>query len=257
MPATNITFNNFDLQDVHWKTRRIIHKNLPERTIDLETIAREDGFKIVNLYHERKIIEIEGMLITNTNSTMRTLLDSMKTLLRSKSKNLDIDYGGNTIRYEATVQDIDVPDDFYHITVCPYRITFICQPFGKATTSVTSSYNNVTNSTYTNSINITGSAEPRPVIQFTVDSETSLTKIQFQNKPVGMVTNSISVSQAFTAGHVLTIDCGERTVKLDGTNSDFTGIFPAFYPSTNSITITFTSTAHQVDTLITYYPSYL
>ena len=255
--ADSITYDNFSLQDTHWKTKNIRYKNLPERSIDLETIAREDGFKIVNVGHDRKIIEVEGMLVTNTNSTMRTLLDSMKSSLRTKEKNLDIAYGGSTIRYEATVQDIEIPDDFYHITACPYRIIFVCQPFGKSTTPVSSSYNNVTGSTYTNSINVTGSAEPRPVIQFTVDSETSLTKIQFQNKPVDAVTNSITVSQSFNAGNVLIIDCGERTVKLNGNNSDFTGVFPTFYPSTNSITITFTSTAHQVDTLITYYPSYL
>jgi len=255
--AYNVTFNSYLLQDTNWKTKIIHYKNLPERTIDLENIARSDGFKIVNIYHTQKTIEIEGMLVCSTNAALRTKIDEMKKFLKPKSKNLDIAYGGSTIRYVATVREIEMPDDFYHISSCPYRITFVCQPFGKATASVSSSYNNVTASTYTNSIVMTGSANPSPTLQFTVDSETTLTKIQFQNQTADGTTNSISVSQSFNAGNVLIIDCDAKTVKIGSTNSDFSGVFPEFQPSTNSITLTFTSTAHQVDTLVSYYPTYL
>lgn len=254
--STSITYNNFLLQDTNWKTRILRHKSWPEKSIDLEMRPRDDGFIIVKTYLNQKRIEVEGMLVCSTNADLRVKLDNMKKALRPKEKNLDVDYGGNTIRYTASVEEINISDDHYHITALPYRILFLADPVGKSTTTNSESYDSVTGSPYNNSIVITGSGNPKPVIKFTVDSETDLTKIHFKNLNVDNVSNSISVSQSFNATNILIIDCEEKTVQVNDVNVDFEGIFPVFTPNTNSITVTFTSTNHTVDIFISYYPSY-
>ena len=257
MPAIDIKFNNFDLQDTNFKTRMIRHKNLPEKNIDLEPIARGDSFHIVNVYYPRKEIRIEGMLVCSSVADLRTKVDDLKKFLRPKEQNLDIDYGGSTLRYTATVSSLDIPDDFYHISACPYRITFLCKPFGKEITTNSRNFDNITNSTYTNSISITSSVDPSPLIRITVDAATALNKIKFVNQLLDGITNSITVSQSFVTNSILTIDCDEKTVKIGNTNSDFLGVFPEFNPSTNSFTLIVTSSAHSVDLHVEYYPTYL
>ncbi len=256
MSATSISYNSFSLQDSNWKTRILRHKSWPEKSIDLEMRPRDDGFIIVKTYLNQKRIEVEGMLVCSTNADLRTKLDNMKKALRPKEKNLDIDYGGSTIRYTASVEEIVISDDYYHITALPYRILFLADPVGKSTTTNSENYDNVTGSSYSNSIIITGSGNSKPTIKFTVDSEVDLTKIHFKNLNFDNVSNSISVSQSFNAADVLVIDCEEKTVQVNDADVDFEGVFPVFTPNTNSFTLTLNSTSHQIDLAIVYYPSY-
>lgn len=255
MAATNITYNSFDLQDANWKTRLIRHKQMPDKVLDLQPIARDDSYILVNTYYPRKEITIEGTLVCTTNADLRTKLDNMKTALRTNEQNLDIDYGGSVIRYTATVSALDVPDDYYHITLLPFSVTFMCEPFGKATTTNSLTASNVTAATYTNTINVTGSADPKPTIKVTIDAETSMTKVKFENTTTS---ESITVSQSLSAADVIEIDCENKSVEVNSTEVDFLGQFPAFNPDTNSFTITTTDGgAFQYDLYIEYYPSYL
>lgn len=256
MSATSISYNNFSFQTSKWKTRTILHKSWPEKSIDLEMRPRDDGFVIVKTYLNQKRIEIEGMLVCDSNADLRTELDNAKKALRPKEKNLDIDYGGNTIRYKASVEEITVPEDFYHITSLPYKILFLADPLGKALTTNSQDYTGITTSPYTNSISVSGSDTPKPIIKFTVNSGNTLSKIAFKNLNIDNVSNSISVSQSFSATNVLEINCDEKTVQVDSSNVDFEGIFPVFTPATNSFTLTITSVSHNIDLKIVYYPTF-
>lgn len=234
---TNITFNSFDLQDGNYHTKKITHRKFPERIILTEPKTRRDGFSIVDKYFEKKIIILEGTITGGSEAGLRTLIDNMKKEIRGTDKNLDIDYGGSTIRYEATVQKLEVPEDYYHLTFIPFTIEFLCHPLGKATSTTNHSDNDITSSPHNSSLTITGSESPLPVITLTVDAETSMTVIKFKNT----TTNSeITITRAFAATEVLEIDCENLTVKVDGTEVDFTGVFPEFDPGSNNYTITIT-----------------
>ncbi len=262
--AKNITYNSFSLQDSYFRTKDIIYRNMPSKVIDLEPNARRDGFRLVNTYYEMKDITVSGTLTRDTEANLKTSLDSMKEALHSDEAALDIDDGGGTIRYVCSVEAVDVPEEHYHITRIPYQITFRCQPFGHATTSVTET-NSINSTPFSTTINPTGSAPPSPSLKWTCDGAptTPITEIVFSNTTTG---DSITVeSLAMDAsGDYLIIDTDEMTVKVshDGgaaTEVDFTGVFPKFNATSNSYTVTITGggATWALDQEITYYPAYL
>ncbi len=265
--AKTLTYNSFDLQTDYFRTKDIIYRNMPNKVIDLEPKARRDGFFIVNSYFDLKDVIISGTLTRDTEANLKTSLDSMKESLDVDEANLDIGDGAGTIRYVASVASIDIPEEHYHITSIPYKITFRCQPLGKTTTTTTDtkSITNASSSPYTNTFDPTGSAGPLPVLKWLcVGAPTAaITQIIFNNITTG---DSITVaSLALDAnGDYLEIDIDAMSVKVshDGgaaTSIDFSGIFPRFVAGSNSYSTTITGggATWTLTQTIVYYSLYL
>ena len=267
MSAKNIQFNSFDLQDTNFRTKDIIYRNYPARTIDMEPYPRRDGFRFVNSYYEVKNIIVKGTLTRDSEANLKTSLDSLKENLHTEEGDLDIDDGGTTLRYVCTVASVDVPEEHYHITRIPYSISFKCQPFGKATSTTTDAktINQASSSPYSNTFDPTGSMGPRPILKWTVDGTPSadVTQIKFENTTT---TDSITVpSLTLDANNdYLEIDTEAMTVKVsyDGgaaTEVDYTGVFPLFNAGSNSYetTVTGGGATFTLDQEIIYYSTYL
>ncbi len=265
--AKSITFNSFNLQDSNFRTKDIIYRNYPARTIDLEPYPRRDGFRFVNSYYELRDIIVKGTLTRDSEANLKTSLDSLKENLHTEEGNLDINDGGTTLRYVCTVASVNVPEEHYHITRVPYSITFRCQPFGKAT-SATVDAKTITQASddpYTSTFDPTGSAEQVPTLKWTLDGDpyTVITQISFVNTTTD---DTITVGNLLldADGDYLEIDCDEMTVKTsyDGgtaTEVDYTGVFPIFKASSNaySVTVTGGGLTWELDQDITYFPQYL
>lgn len=252
---TNLLFDSYDLQTTNIKTRSIHHKHYPNRVIDIESNLRVADFVFVSSYWDKKIITVKGSIVTDSANTLRTVIDAMKNKLQGTEKNLDVDYGDGVMRYTATVQSLEIPDDFYYISLVPFTIEFLCQPYGKSTTSTNSSKDDITTSPVSHSLTVTGSSDPLPTITLTVDNETTMTAIQFENNTTN---DTITITRAFADAEVLVIDCENQTVKVDDVNVDFDGVFPRFSNGTNNCIITITDGgAFNVDLDIDYYPHYL
>jgi len=263
----NIVFNSFSLQDTNWKTKDIIYRNLPEKSIDLKLKSRGDGFDVVNTYYSQKIITVEGTVTTDTEANLKILVDNMKESLSTDEANLDIDDGGTTLRYVASVQTISIPEEHYNITHLPYKITFVCQPFAMLT-STTTDTNSITQASavpFADTINPIGSAKPKPTLKWTCSGApaSAITQIVFANSTTG---DSITVgSLALDAdGDYLEIDCDAMTVQVshDGcaaADIDYTGIFPEFSAGSNSYTVSIVGggATFNLYQTITYYPLYL
>ena len=267
MSAKAISYNSFDFQDSNFRTKDIIYRNLPNKTIDLEPNARRDGFRLINTYYNSKDIVISGTLTRDTEANLKTSLDSMKEALNTDESNLDIGDGSGTIRYIASVASIDIPEEHFNITHIPYKIVFRCQPMGKTTTTTvdTKSITEASASPYTGTINPTGSAGPLPTLKWLCAGipTAAITQIVFNNTTT---TDSITIaSLALDAdGDYLEIDIDAMTVKVshDGgaaTDIDFTGVFPKFIASSNSYSVTMTGggATWTLTQTITYYPLYL
>ena len=266
MSAKSITFNSYSLQDSNFRTRDIVYRNMPEKVIDLEPNVRRDGFYIVNTYYSQKSITISGTLTRDTEANLKTTLDAMKEALNTNEANLDIGDGGGTMRFEATVESIDIPEEHYNITQVPYRITFRCQPFGKATstTTDTKAIDENSDDPYTNTFNPTGSAPPSLVLKWTCDGNptAAITAISFENVTTGE-TITVSGLVLDADGDYLEIDTDNMTVKysVNGgakTDIDFVGVFTSFVPGANSYSVTFTGggATWDIEQTIVYYPSY-
>jgi len=266
MSEKNISYNSYDLQTEHFITKNIIYRNAPEKEINLQQISRNDGFVLQNTRFTQKQITVEGFLSEDSEASLKSTLDAMKAALSQNEKNLDIDDGGTTMRFVCSVESINIPEDFYHISDVPYSIKFKCQPFATSTNSVTST-NTITQSSsspFTDSIVTVGSYGPKPKIKILCADTpaTDITQIVFNNTTTN---ESITVLNLVldNTGDYLEIDCDEMTVKssYDGgtaTQIDFTGVFPSFIAGTNTYSITITGgTTFSLTESIVYYPNYI
>lgn len=267
MAIKNVTFNTFNLQDNDFRTRDIIYRNFPNRTIDLEPNTRRDGFRFVNSYYDMRDIIVKGTLTRDTESNLKISLDSMKENLQTEEGNLDINDGGTTLRYVCTVAAVDVPEEHYHITRVPYVISFRCQPFGKETSTTVDSktITQASPSPFLSTFDPIGSIGPRPVLRWTTNGipTAAITQIKFENTTT---TDTITVpSLALDAsGDFLEIDVELMiaTVSHDGGSAvelDFTGVFPLFDAGSNSykVTVTGGGATWTLDQTITFFPTYL
>ena len=111
--ATSIIYNSFNLQNDNWRTKDIIYRNYPARSLDLELLSRRDGYRLVNSYYTTKDIRVSGTVTADTEAALRILVDDMKDALDATEQNLDIDDGGSTVRWVCSVASINVPEEHY------------------------------------------------------------------------------------------------------------------------------------------------
>lgn len=264
MSVKNVTFHSFSLQDDNWRTKDVVYRNLPQKVLNLEPLSRRDGFRFVSSFYSDKEITISGSVTADTEAALKILVDNMKSALHSNESNLDIDDGGTTTRWVASVSRINVPEEHYHITRVPFEISFTCQPFGKLTTATTDTNSIVNTSSLSDSVVIAGSAPARPVIRWTVSGSPSaaITAISFTNSSLGDVIAVTGLSLSGD-GDYLEIDTENMSV-VQNTGSgevelDFTGVFPRFAAGTNaySVAVTGGGATRTLNQLLTYYQSYL
>lgn len=255
MSATSVTFDGNSIQSANVLTNKIQHTDYSRRVLNRERKSQDDGFDLLDNYFSERIIIIRGSIKGSSASDLDSQIDTLKENLGGQEKNLDISFGGSTRRYVATVSDLRIPEEYYHLTVVPYEVEFICQPFGRDTSETNHSNDGITSSPESSSLSISGTASPRPKITITIVSETSMTAIKFENTTTS---ESITITRSFSAGEVLEIDTENKTVEVDDTEVDFSGVFPEFLPGTNSYTLTITDGgAFEVNLDIDYTSLYL
>lgn len=255
-----IYFNAYLLQDANFRTRIIQHTSTPRRNLQLESRARDDGFTIVNAKYTTKTIEVEGRISAADRASLVAKIDQLKLNLNGVSGNLDIDYGNDTRRYFATVQSIDIQEDFYNISVVPYVITFQCaDPFGYPTTSGNISQSNITTALKDIVVSVSGSINSDPVLQLTIQSGTSnMSLVTFSNETTGeFIVVSKPGAAAFTQGDVLIVNCAAKQVQINGSGLDYTGRFPTMNPPTAQLRVAIQATAVKYDLIMRYLPAYL
>jgi hypothetical protein len=258
MSATNITFDSFSIQNSTYKTENIQYRHLAAKTIDSKPEPRRGGFTVVDTMYTQKEISINGWILADTTAALRTAVDNLKKALVPQEKDLDIDYGSGTIRYVATVSAMDVNEEHHNITRIPFEITFLAMPWGTDTGSTTDS-KTISSSPYNNSINITGSYGPFPVLKWTVSGtpSTEISKIKFENTTTDTYIEVSGLSLS-ADGNYLEIDIKNMTATEGAsTNVDFSGVFPKFNTSTNSYSTTVSGSGYSLVQTIEYYPTYL
>lgn len=248
-----LTFDSQDLMASPYIVRYVKHDLWPDRNLTRENLAYEQGTVVTNTQYGEKIFEVAGKITGTSQDNLEANVDTFKELMSRKGKNLDIGYGGSTRRYIAYADDVKVDRDFYHLLHAPFSLKFVVpKGVGINPSQVTDTNLDITDASYNNTITIVGTAEPKPVITITVDSETDLTVLELTANG-----DKITITQGFTAADVLVIDCENKKVTLNGSEIAYDGIFPSFIIGSNSYTIDATSTAHQYDLSIAYYKTYL
>lgn len=249
-----ISFDSNNLSSAYLLVNRLNKSDAPDRDLQVEALAFQDGFVVPTDFWRSRTIKIEGMIVADSASQLGSLLDTLKQNLSGVNKNLDVDYGSSTRRYKATLKSLKAPEDFYNITYLPYEAEFLCQPLGMATQYLNVSSNDVTTSSKTVDMTVVGTYRPQPIITVTFSSETGASAVSMTNSDTG---DTITITKAFNAADVLVINCEEQKVTVNGVQVDFNGPIPLFKTESNSLVFSFPATARNVDISIDYLPLYL
>lgn len=257
--ATDIQFNNFNLNDSNFVTNNITHLSMPQRKVYSADYSRRHGGKLISDFYTQKIINIKGYIIADSELDRDTYINNALRDLSVQAQALDIGLKNNTEthRYICTATKLDIVKEPTWLTYARFDIDFLClTPFSRSTSTTTDSEAGFTTSPKSKELTIGGSAEIYPVITITVNSETGLTVIKFETDITGDYV-SITPESGYSASDVVVIDCENKSVTINASAVEYTGIFPRFMPGSTTWTVTSTSTAHDLDCDVEYYTQYL
>ena len=236
MPS--VKFDNVEICTGIYVPSNLFHESVPEKHLSLLDLAREDGAVYINSKYGTKRIIIRGTLIKSSQSDLESAIDSFKELFSRPQKNLDISWASGTRRYVATCVRHNFNREFMHMNICPWVAEFVV-PSGIGTdTSETQVVNNqsFTAVQYSGSVNLEGSAEPKPRIRVKCGVNASDVQGVSIIGPKGgkMV---IIREGGMQAGRYFEFDLLNKRALYDGNEVAFHGSLPIFEIGSNAYTI--------------------
>lgn len=255
--AINAVFNGTSLQTASYITNRIDHASAPSRTVNRVGLARVDGSRITNVNYTEKKIVIEGIVTGTSIANLESLCDSLNAAVLGQNGYLDVDYNASTRRYVATNTNLMITRE-KRLTSALFSAEFVCvAPFGTDTVSSTLlAATTLTTASSSTPLTVGGSAPQVPIITLTLGSLTGATGASVTlTEPVSG--QGITVTRTWANGDVLAIDCGAKTVLVNGAVVAFSGMFPTWPPGAQNLNYTDTFTGRSNSVLMTYLKRYL
>lgn len=246
---TAVSFNSNSLQTANIITSDIDHYDPPEKEVAIYQVAHANRSKAAYSQYTKKKIVLSGTLVADTKTEFEQLIDSFKGFLTGSEKYLDIEHGGSTRRYLATVvgrPSIPRPGGLLY---SPFNVQFECSiPFGFDTTTtnlanVTGATASINNSTFT----VGGTAEVQyPIIEITINSGTNMADgtLSVSNNNNGQV---CEITRTFLAGDVIRLDPYFGSVTVNDDEVDYSGAVPVFAKGSGGISISDTFNTRNID----------
>lgn len=256
--STSISFNGNSLQTSSILTSDTDHDAPPEKELSFAQIANRNKSVISRANYPHKVINVSGSLVASSVSAMDSLIDTFKSYLLGKNKNLDIGHAGSTRRYIATVQGRPDIDRERGMTIAEFSVAFLCaEAFGKSTaeTPILSATGR-TASNYADDFTFEGTAPAQfPVYEIFFDDITDGENafVLLGNANTGQ---QIVIQRTWADDDVLEVDTFNETVKVNGVEVAFSGAFPVFELGAQTLTYADSFTARDFDIDIGYYKLY-
>lgn len=250
----SILFDTVELLSSTYNVSKVLDNTTPGRTINLIESEGVDGAVIISDRFGTKTIEINGILIGSSASDLQTKIDTANELFSRKGVNLDIiPDGGSTRRYVVRlIGAVEYDRNFYNVDYVPFRFScFVFEGVGKDTGSTTAlSHQNTTlerdPASSSDTINLLGSADPKPEISFTLDTVGKLDLITIHDDDSGEEM-SIEIDQDYSNGDEVVVDIESQTVRKDGVDVAYLGKLPEFLKGNNDIHITYQGATYAID----------
>lgn len=255
---SSVLFNSQDLTTLAGvQINEVNFEKRPNRTVTRKQLALADNQKVVRtLYAERTII-ISGILTGSTQDIFNTNRDSLMRYLQPQEATLRLSQSGANRDYTATVDEVswtEEPIGGFGL----FEITFICSTaYGQDTANTTALNTIMSGSSFTSTfLPISGQYTVEPVITITLGTITGGTNkfIQITNPTSGKL---IKVTRTWANGDVLVIDVAAKTVKVNGTAVDFTGVLPTWEVGDTQLAYSDTLTTRSVTVNMAYKKRYL
>lgn len=260
--AIQATFDSTDIQDANIILTEMSYDTIPPQELKRYRIIRGDGEVITDKRFGAKKIDLLGRITGSSQSDLETRLDGLRSALfgyGKENKLLVIDYTGGSRQWVATAIDVQVDRVHGSVNFANIKLSFISTtPFGSDTSS-SSLLSSTAQTTSPNSKAITvGGTAPDQKLVITVELNSftgaSVNTITLKNNDTGY---ALSVSRAWTASDTLVVDVANLSVKVNGTEVDYSGAFPDFAPGSRTLVYSDDFTARNVDLTVTNLTRYL
>lgn len=263
--ATSFDGNNLQTYDPTTDVGILVNDfkitDLPTKIAALFALANANRSVIPNVDYPSRAVSLSGVIKGSSQSDLDSRIDVFNGYLRAKDGNLDIEKGGATRRFIATLNSLSIEQKGSHF-IAKWSAGFMCtNPFGRDIVATTAlSATGRTSSSYADAYTFLGTAPFQlPVVTIEINSVTDGDGyLSFGNASNGQSVNITGVT--FQAGDILVINPADENgelVKLNGDPVDYTGAVPEFEPGATTFNYSDGFTARNFDILIEYYKMYL
>lgn len=229
--------------------------DLPQRDIKINKIARRDKSIITSSEYSSKEITVWLEVCSGTRADAEDTLAYLKSLLQTQNSPLVVIQGGEETEYTATMNEFNIAWD--GVTALVSIVFIASDPIGRLVdTETLAAVTGITTATSSTNIFVDGSSLAYPLISITVNAVTGGTAANMFISN-GLTGQGLTITRTFTAGDFIEIDSENLTVEVNGSTSDFTGMFPQFGPGSQQIVYTDSFTTRTVDIIATYNPRFV
>lgn len=237
-----IKLNGYNLNDTSVKTNEIQFDTAPPIEVHQLDIAGSDGSKFVASRYGTKIIKILGYITAASQSALETALDTFKqSILDQENIKLNISYAGGYRQFIGNVSSFIWTKRHHNITFQPFEIEFTVgdPPFAYSVSTIDSdpiyeeafSAKDFTGNSLSHTLTFEGTAKPKAKWTYLLNTISGQTaQLVFKSKTTG---KQMEINGAFTPGDQLEIDQDDYSVKLNGFDQDYEGVFPEFERGAN------------------------
>lgn len=247
----NILYDSYSLQSNGVTTSQLDGYNAPNRELQIENVAGADGGVLVEARYATSTITASGTLQADTQLELEVLIQTFKRSLNKTEKELRITDEGDFTRFVCTPGVIIVERE-RGLTRATWQVDFVCaNPIGWFQDEVALLSETYSSATVTSPIEVEGSYKAEPTIVMTINSFTGAgdQTISLQN---GKTSAGISITRTWTAGDEIEIDSLNYSVKVNGQEIDFNGLFPSWDAGLGTVYYVDTFSARDVDIIISY-----
>ncbi len=249
---TSVFFGGNDLETIVGASL-IDHdfNQLPSRQLNIYKLARANKSVLTSAEYSSKDATVNFILKGCDRGEAEAVLQTLKSYLRPVNAPLIVSQGGIDITYNgATLNELNMRWVSNKIII---TIVFtIADPIGfEDSDSTFLATTNVTTSSASYAVDNDGSFDAEPVINIIINTVTGATdqSLSVKNEETGQ---GITLTRTWANGDTVEIDSDNKTVIINGTNSDFSGQFPVFPPGLGSLGYSDTFSTRSVDISSTY-----
>lgn len=228
----DVSFDGYGLQNAKITVSEANFDDSGESEFNTYPLPRRDGTGFLSRFWRKKRITLRGIVKGTDASDMEAVMDEMKRSLSGTEKTLQRVTANGTRKITATLVSANFDRRHYHISFCPFTLTFESQDAFWYDASNQSFSAAVTSSPYVESLDNGGSAPADPRILLAFVSASSVTQVSFSAN-----NKTVTLSGAFSAGDVLEFNGETKTALVNGTETDYGGTFPELLTGSNLCTL--------------------
>ncbi len=229
MSVISVSYDNFQLNESPFSVNNYPMPSAPGKNTKTLGIARNHGQVRVFEKYEASTITVMGEIICSSAQALEQAIDDLKKHMRRKEGTLRCDYGDGIREWKkCTATRIGIFRERENISYTPYAIDFECQdPFARSGISDTPiDGNTITSNVETLSFAVEGTMDANPLIVLQINSFDPDDEVKNISIANNALSQTLTISQAFQAGDIISIDCENYQVFKNGSLIRAKGLFP-------------------------------